>query len=287
MSKQLSPIDDLKNSITSLKPQIQAALPAHVSVDKFARVLMTAISTTPALAQANRNSLFGACLKLAQQGLLPDGSEAAIVTFKSKDGGTTAQAMPMLKGILKLVRNSGELASITANVVYENDEFQYWIDENGDHLKHAPNFHGDRGNMKLVYALAKTKDGATYTEVMSKSEIEKIRNSSRAKDSGPWVQWYEEMSKKSVLRRLAKRLPVSTDLDEAVRADDAMYDLPTVTPTTNVVASASTVTTNVVDETAAEVSTEPKKLKKLVKNYAPGAEDKDVVVEQGSEEIPI
>lgn len=272
MSKQLAPVDDLKNSIMALKPQIKSALPAHVSVDKFARVLMTAISTTPALVQANRNSLFGACLKLASQGLLPDGAEAAIVTFKSKDGGVTATAMPMIKGILKLVRNSGELASITANVVYENDEFKYWIDENGDHLKHEPNFNTDRGNMKLVYALAKTKDGATYTEIMSKSEIEKVRNASRSKDSGPWQQWYEEMAKKSVLRRLTKRLPVSTDLDDAVKADDVMYDLNPPAP--------------VVTVEAEDVASEPKKLKKLLKNYAPDAEDKEVV-QQDPQDVPI
>lgn len=225
MSKQISTKEDLRNSLEKLKPQIKAALPAHISVEKFSRVLMTAISTTPALVEAERNSLFGACLKLAQQGLMPDGQEAAIVTFRTKGGGVTATAMPMTKGILKLVRNSGELASITPNVVYENDEFDYWVDENGDHLKHRPNLKDDRGSLTHAYAVAKTKDGAVYIEVMSKAELDKVRNASRSKDGGPWSSWYEEMARKTVIRRLSKRLPMSTDLDAAVTADDEMYDL--------------------------------------------------------------
>jgi len=285
MSKQLTPIDDLRNSIDKLKPQIKAALPAHIPTEKFARVLMTAISTTPALVEATRNSLFGACLKLAQQGLLPDGKEAAIVTFRGKEG-VIATAMPMVAGILKLVRNSGELASITSNVVHENDAFEYFIDETGDHLKHTPNFNGDRGDLKLVYAIAKTKDGAVYSEVMSKSDIEKVRNASRAKDGGPWTTWYAEMARKTAIRRLSKRLPMSTDLDDAVRVDDEMYD---------VAAPVQAV------ETAPETETPaPKKSKKLadvieaqaeptpakvVKNYAPGAENPPEIDE--SEDLPI
>jgi len=281
MSKQLTPADDLRRSIEQLKPQIKSALPAHVSVDKFARVLMTAISTTPALVDASRNSLFGACLKLASQGLLPDGKEAAIVTFRTKEGGVMAQAMPMVSGLLKLVRNSGELASITPNVVYENDEFDYWVDEDGDHLKHRPNLKTDRGQITHAYAVAKTKDGAVYIEVMSKSELDKVRNSSRAKDGGPWSQWYDEMSRKTVIRRLCKRLPMSTDLDDAVKIDDEMYDLQTtvsepvqtkdVQPANVQPADKSRKLAEVID---AEVEP-PKK----VKNYAPGAES--------DEEVPI
>jgi len=225
MSKALTPIEDLRGSLEKLKPQIRAALPGHIKADKFVRVLMTAVSTTPALVDASRSSLFGACLKLAASGLMPDGKEAAIVTFKLKDGTVQATAMPMISGILKLVRNSGDLASISPGIVCANDEFDYWVDENGDHLKHRPNLKEDRGDMILAYAVAITKDGAKYIEVMSKKEIEKVRNSSRAKDGGPWSQWYDEMSKKTVLRRLAKRLPMSTDIEDAVKADDEMYDV--------------------------------------------------------------
>ena len=77
----------------------------------------------------------------------------------------------------------------------------------------------------MVYALAKTKDGAIYIEVMTVKDIEKVRASSRAKGAGPWTQWGGEMARKTVIRRLSTRLPMSTDLDETIRADDDMYNV--------------------------------------------------------------
>lgn len=283
MSKQISKVDDFRNSIQALGPQFKSALPAHIPVEKFSRVLMTAISTNPQLQDASRNSLFASCMKLAQSGLLPDGSEAAIVTFKSKDGTVTATAMPMIKGILKLVRNSGELASITSNVVYKNDLFRYWIDESGEKITHEPNLDSDRGDIKLVYAIARTKDGAVYAEVMTKQEIDAIRNSSRSRDSGPWSTWYGEMAKKSVIRRLSKKLPMSTDLDIAVAADDTLYE-PIQTAATEpepvTVSAPKTKSKKLAEVIEAEATPEPK----VVKNYAPGSDDTPM---PSSEDVPL
>jgi len=226
MSKELSVVDGLKMSITKMGPQFKAALPKHISQEKFTRVLITAVGSTPALAQADRSSLFSAVMKSAQDGLLPDGKEAAIVTFKNKTGGTTAQYMPMLAGILKKVRNSGELSSITAQVVFEKDKFKYWVDADGEHLQHEPNLFSDRGNPIGVYALAKTKDGAVYIEVLTYNQVMDVRNVSKSKDSGPWSGAFEgEMWKKTAIRRLSKRLPMSTDLEQTITADDELYDL--------------------------------------------------------------
>jgi recombination protein RecT len=224
MSKALTPLDDAKTSIMLLEPELKKALPSHMTSQKFIRTVQTALSTNPDLVTADRRSFMAACMRLASEGLLADGREAAIVTFKTKNG-VIATPMPMIQGILKKVRNSGELSSISPQVVYENDDFEYWIDENGEHLKHRPNLNGDRGQLKLVYCIAKTKDGGIYIEVMSKEEIEKVRNTSRSKDGGPWSQWYTEMARKTVIRRLAKRLPVSSDIDGLIRADDELYDL--------------------------------------------------------------
>lgn len=221
MSKQLAPLDELKQSITSLKPQFKAALPQHITVEKFTRVLLTAVSTNNQLQQANRTSLFSACMKSAQDGLLPDGREAAIVTFKSKDGTVNAQYMPMISGILKKVRNSGELSSITSQIVYEKDSFKYWVDADGEHLNHEPNLFGERGKEIGVYALAKTKDGGVYVEVLTTEQVDAVRKASRTKDSGPWAgDFKSEMWRKTALKRLAKRLPMSTDLEHTMHVDD-------------------------------------------------------------------
>lgn len=220
----------LSEELTDLKPEVEKVLPAHVTPDKFMRVVMTAISQSPELYQADRRSLLTSCVKAAQDGLLPDGREAALVIFNTKDRATDrwvkkVQYMPMVAGILKKVRNSGELQSITSNVVYEHDTFDYWLDDVGEHITHKPNLMvADRGKMLAVYAIAKTKDGGVYVEVMTRSQIEQVKAVSKAKN-GPWdTGWYDEMSRKTVIRRLSKRLPMSTDLEAVVTRDDEMYD---------------------------------------------------------------
>ncbi|MCA9244456.1 MAG: recombinase RecT [Phycisphaerales bacterium] len=212
---------NLSQELEILKPEIEKVLPTHVSSDKFMRVVMTAISQTPELYRADRRSLLTSCVKAATDGLVPDGREAALVMFGNK-----ATYMPMTAGILKKVRNSGELLSLMSNVVYEKDEFEYFVDDIGEHVLHKPNMLVDsRGNMLAVYAVAKTKDGGVYVEVMSRSQVEQVRNVSRAKNNGPWKDWYDEMARKTVIRRLAKRLPMSTDLEAVIQRDDDLYDL--------------------------------------------------------------
>jgi recombination protein RecT len=210
-------IEEVRGALTKMAPQFKAALPAHVSVEKFQRVVMTALQMTPDLLNCDRRTLFMSATRAAQMGLLPDGREGAIVKF-----GNNATFMPMVGGLLKLVRNSGELASIDAQIVHRNDKFTY---RPGIDLvpQHEPDWFGDRGEMIGVYAVAKMKDGAAYVEIMSKTQIEKVRNVSRSKSAGPWVSWYEEMARKSALRKLSGRLPMSTDLDGALHEDDELF----------------------------------------------------------------
>ena len=221
MSNKLAPIDELKKNLTmpAMKEQFKAALPPHIDVDKFTRVLMTAISGNRALVEADRSSLYSACLKCAADGLLPDGREAAIVSY-----GSQAAYLPMVGGILKKVRNSGELSMITSQVVHRNDDFRYWVDEGGEHINHEPNLFEDRGEPIMVYALAKTKDGGVYIEVMTKKDVEAIKKVSKGAAKGPWAGAFEfEMWRKSVIKRLSKRLPMSTDIDQTIHADDELY----------------------------------------------------------------
>ena len=210
---------DLRSELQAMEPQFKLALPPQIPPERFTRVVMTAVQTNADLMNADKKSLFAACMKAAQDGLLPDGREAALVIFGGK-----CQYMPMVQGILKKVRNSGEIASLSANIVHGNDEFTYWVDEHGEHMLHRPKVMGDRGEPTHAYASAKTKDGATFLEVMTKEEVEKVRSVSRAKGSGPWTQWWGEMAKKTVIRRLSKRLPMSTDLEDVIRRDDEHFD---------------------------------------------------------------
>jgi len=214
-SQPNNPVAVIRQNIEVMAPQFKAALPAHVTVEKFSRVAMTAIQSNPALQNADRASLFGAVVKLAQDGLLPDGREAALVMFGNK-----AQAMPMIAGVLKKIRQSGEVSKISAQVVHENDHFlvSYGFDESIEHS--PPALDKPRGKAIGAYATAVLKDGSQLLEVMSLEEIEKVRSVSRAKGAGPWVQWWGEMARKTVMRRLSKRLPMSTDLEDEVFSRD-------------------------------------------------------------------
>lgn len=221
--RRADPITVIRQNLHQMAPQFQAALPKHVTVEKFTRVAMTAIQNNPDLAQLDRSSLFGAIVRLAQDGLLPDGREAAIVKFGNK-----AQAMPMIAGILKKVRQSGDVAKVSAQVVYEKDEFVWRLGFDEDVTHNPPPLDQPRGKAIGAYATAVLKDGSRLLEVMNFDEIEQVRKVSRAAGNGPWVQWWGEMARKTVMRRLSKRLPMSTDLEDDFERDETLPPEPVV-----------------------------------------------------------
>lgn len=223
MSTALTPVDQVRTQLTAMTPQFAAALPKHVSPERFVRVVMTAVQTTPALMNCDRRTLFAAATKAAQQGLLPDGREGAIVTFKDQ-----AQWMPMVAGIMKLVRNSGEISTWSVQAVYENDAFDFCLGDE-EHITHKPAL-ANRGKLIAVYSIVSMKDGEKSREVMSVEDVNGIRARSRSGNSGPWVTDFAEMAKKTVVRRHAKRLPLSTDIDGAIREDDDLFMPPEQPP---------------------------------------------------------
>jgi recombination protein RecT len=242
--KPTSNVPTLAEEFNVLRPELEKVLPAHITVDKFMRVVNTALSQNPDIyraAQAStygKRSLFTACVKCATDGLVPDGREAALVIYNTKvkftdDQGVKKEAwfqliqyMPMVYGIRKKIRQSGELKDFTDNAVFEADEFQYWIDDDGEHILHKPNLEAsDRGKVKGSYAIAKTHDGGKYTQVMTRSQIEQCRAASKAPNGPAWGAWYDEMAIKSVVRRISKKLPMSTDLERVIRRIDDDFDL--------------------------------------------------------------
>lgn len=218
---------EVKKSIEVLRPEIKRALPAHISVDKFLRAAHTAAMTTPGIDKADRNSLFEACTKAAQDGLVIDGKEAALVVYNVKDGNgwiKKAQYQPMVQGLLKKLRQSGQLKKITAQVVYEKDSFSY-NPAMDDAPNHSADWFADRGEAVGVYAVAILKDDSFVVEIMNKSEVEAIRSRSRSKDSGPWKTDTAEMWRKTVIKRICKYLPSSSDIDGLIEVDNEEYIL--------------------------------------------------------------
>lgn len=216
MSTQVTVIDQVRNQLTAMQPQFAAALPKHVDPARFVRVVMTAVQMNGNLLDADRRTLFASAMRASQMGLLPDGREGAIVTFKNQ-----AQFMPMVAGIMKMVRNSGEISTWSVQAVYENDNFDFCLGDE-EHITHKPAL-TSRGKIIAVYSIVTMKDGEKSREVMSVEDVNAIKARSRSGNSGPWVSDFAEMAKKTVVRRHSKRLPMSTDLDEALRADDELF----------------------------------------------------------------
>lgn len=274
----ITPIESFRNTLTRMQPEFTAALPPQIPVEKFVRTVITVVQMNPLHLDADRRSLLGACMKAAQDGLLLDGREAALVPFNGK-GGRAVQYMPMIAGILKKIRNSGELASISANVVYQRDQFDYELGDE-ERIKHKPHLGDDRGAPVAVYAIARTKDNAVYREVMSVGEVEKIRRASRAANAGPWVDHWGEMARKTVIKRLAKRLPSSTDLDQVIASDNEAIGM------TNEVTGSPTIDLVKQEAPAALVAEESptSRLKRSIGKRAK-REEQEVVAEEPAPEV--
>ena len=155
-------------------------------------------------------------MKAAQDGLYLDGKEAAAVQY-----GQSVQYIPMVEGIIKVLHNSGLIKTLCAEVVYENDLFDYELGTK-QHITHKPLITGDRGKPVCVYAIAVTTNQGEYYEVMNMAEIDKCRQVSKASSSphSPWVKWFDQMAKKTVIHRIAKRLPKNDAISSVVSVDD-------------------------------------------------------------------
>lgn len=218
-----TPMDRVRAALAKLEAEFAKVLPEHIKPATFTRVVMTTIQKKPDLLDLDKHSLLAACMTAAQDGLLLDGREAALVPQ-----GEEVRYSPMVWGLMKLVRNSGSLASVVSNLVYAKDTFRIWVDERGEHLQHEQFLTGDRGELTGVYGMFVFKEAPTQVEYMTKKQVMDVKSMSKAR-SGPWTGPFEtEMWKKAVLRRLSKRADLSPELRRAIERDDDMYDF---TPT--------------------------------------------------------
>ncbi len=214
--------------LESQKAKYGESLPGRIRFEDFRDVFKVAVQRNPRLLQADRASLWLALQQAAAMGLMPDGREGAMVIFgddsEDEDGNRIAstankkkmvQFMPMVRGLVQLVLNTGLVANIRCSVVYKGETFK-WKDEGGRlSYSHERDFSAaiDEGfdNIIGAYAVIQFKDDSWMMEPMSRRQIDRRRAVSRAK-KGPWVPWYDEMAKKTVLRHLIKLAPQSKQL---------------------------------------------------------------------------
>ncbi|WP_140187425.1 recombinase RecT [Providencia stuartii] len=217
MSNELQIMSNVYNNLQTvlIEQGIESLLPAQVTTEQFIRTAATAMIENPDLQAADKKSLILALTRCAKDGLMPDGREAALVVRNTKvDGSYIKKAvyMPMVDGVMKRARQSGQVTNIVSKVVYASDEFEYVIDEFGEHLKHKPAF-VDNDEIVKVYSFARLTSGEMVIEVMSRNEIERVRDiATSGKVNSVWDKWFDRMALKTVIHRLARRLPCASEL---------------------------------------------------------------------------
>lgn len=212
---------DIRTLIKQMAPAIQKALPSVITPERFTRMVLTALSSTPKLADCDQTSFLAAMMNAAQLGLEPNTplGQAYLIPFKNH-GQMQVQFQLGYKGLIDLAYRSGDVVTVQAQVVYENDTFEceFGIEPK---LRHIP-ADGERGNPVKVYAMFRTKSGGYGFEVMSMEDIRRhAEKYSQSYSSGfsPWKTNFEEMAKKTVLKRCLKYAPLRSDIAAAITGD--------------------------------------------------------------------
>lgn len=214
----------IKQLVMQMKPQIEKALPSVLTGERFSRMVLTAMSTNPQLAECSPNSFLGAMMQAAQLGVEPNTplGQAYLIPYRNH-GQLECQFQLGYKGLIDLAYRSGEITSISAHEVCENDDFEYELGLE-EKLKHKPALK-DRGAVILYYAVFRTKAGGSGFAVMS---VEDIKNHSKkySKAAGssysPWSTNFDAMAKKTVIKQALKYAPIKTEFVRAVASDETI-----------------------------------------------------------------
>ena len=222
-AKQKQP--SIKQWVVAMEPQIAKALPSVITPERFSRMVLTAISTNPALAECTPDSFCAAMMNAAQLGLEPNTplGQAYLIPFNNrKKGSKEVQFQIGYKGLIDLAHRSGEFRVIYAKEVYEKDEFEYEFGLEPK-LYHKPNVDDlDRGKVTYYYAVFTLVNGGFGFDVMSTSEVEEFArrySQSYQKSSSPWKTNFDEMAKKTVLKRALKYAPIKTEFVKQMTED--------------------------------------------------------------------
>ncbi|MDH5511481.1 MAG: recombinase RecT [Nitrospinota bacterium] len=216
-----SQADTIRAMLEQNRDKLMAVAPRHLDVNRLFRLMNVAVQKTPALLKCTPRSLLASLMQAAQLGLEPDGTlgQAYLIPYwNSKTKTNEAQLQLGYRGLMTLARRSGEIQTISANVVYSNDRFDFQLGLN-EILDHSPRL-GDRGEMIAVYAVARLRDGSHALEVLYPKDIERAKKSSKALKDGPWVTHPEEMWKKTAIKRLCKYLPLAVEAQDAIAHED-------------------------------------------------------------------
>ena len=209
----------------AIKNLIAQALPKAITPERFLGVFTMVLKSTPELANCSKESLIAAVVQTVQLGLTPGNiGHCYYIPFNNKNKGREAQFVIGYKGIVELVNRCGKASLLSTEIVREGDEFECSMGLNPV-LKHVPAWDGDQMPIKGVYCVAKNLVANEKVFVyLSKAEIDKVRAASKAgqSDYSPWAKWYEEMAKKTAVKRICKLLPLSVEDQAKVATDETI-----------------------------------------------------------------
>jgi recombination protein RecT len=215
----------MQDYIKKMQGEIKKALPSVLTPERFTRIVLSALSTNPKLAETTPQSFLGAMMTAAQLGLEPNTplGQAYLIPYRNKDI-LECQFQLGYKGLIDLAYRSGQISVIQAHTVYANDEFEYELGLEPK-LRHVPCKNADKGEPVWFYGMFKTKDGGFGFEVMSVEDVRRFaKKYSKAYSSSysPWTTNFEEMAKKTVLKRALKYAPLKTEFVRGLSADETI-----------------------------------------------------------------
>lgn len=240
-NQALSPVSKMNHLMQQYKGQIEAALPKHVTPERLMRICLSEFRREPKFSQCDPMSFLGAVVTAASLGLEPGAAlgQCYLVPYKQE-----VNFQIGYRGMVDIARRSGNIISLQARAVYKGDHFKVILGTE-DKIEHEPKY--ESSELTHVYAVAKLVGGGVQFDVMSVPEIDSIRaRYSKAAQGKAWTDSYDEMAKKTVVRRLFKMLPASVELAKALDAEeekttailDADYVVPEFKPDTSKLTSA-------------------------------------------------
>ena len=212
----------MQDYIKKMQGEIAKALPSVLTPERFTRITLSALSTNAKLAQTTPKSFLGAMMTSAQLGMEPNTplGQAYLIPYKNH-GVLECQFQLGYKGLIDLAYRSGQVSTIQAQTVYANDEFEYELGLEPK-LRHVP-AKTNRGEPVFFYAVFRTKDGGYGYEVMSIDDVRThAKKYSKAYGNGPWQTNFEEMAKKTVLKKALKYAPLKTEFVRGLSADETI-----------------------------------------------------------------
>ena len=208
MGKTLQKHDKAQDLMRRMQGEMAKVLPKWITPERMARMVLTSFRNVPKLYDCTEASIAKCAMQLSELGLEPGSalSLAYLIPY-----GKECTLIIGFRGLLEMARRTGQVKNISAEVVYANDKFDYALGLEPK-LDHKPALK-DRGDPVFAYAVCHLKDGGRQFEVMTVEDINKIRDKvlskMRNKNESPWVQHWDQMARKTVLRRICKYLPAA------------------------------------------------------------------------------